>query len=228
MIRMVRRDSLPSWRRLVFIPAAMSTLVRPCFSETNGALVRSCRLRRRKRLHFDGGGTPPRAPEIVRHLIPQPGLRGAHPAFSSRIAISGETPLWPFRSSDNDPRETPSPFAAAVTVKPRGLRHSSRRISPGCGGSNICMTNSLISPMIVLEIHVRRVLSLDFENHAVIAGHRHRPRSVSVALQPMKPKTRRPHGLGKRTVVQARENASQFRGKLRIDAFRAAGSKQVL
>ena len=56
-----------------------------------------------------------------------------HPAISRRIAISGETPLRPFNSSESDPRETPSHFAAAVTVRRRGLRQSRAEFRQGEG-----------------------------------------------------------------------------------------------
>jgi hypothetical protein len=41
--------------------------------------------------------------------------------FSSRIAISGETPVWPFSRSDSALRVTPRASAAAVTVRPSGF-----------------------------------------------------------------------------------------------------------
>jgi hypothetical protein len=44
-------------------------------------------------------------------------------AFSSPIAISAVTPLWPFSNSDGMTRETPSRFAAAaVTEEVEGLQ----------------------------------------------------------------------------------------------------------
>src|SRR2546422_4732644 len=43
-------------------------------------------------------------------------------------------PDLPLTSSDSVLRVTPSPFAAAVTVKPSASMHSCRTIRPGCGG----------------------------------------------------------------------------------------------
>jgi hypothetical protein len=55
-------------------------------------------------------------------------------ACSSRIAISGEIPAWPLSSAGNPLGVTPRPFAASVTDRPSGSRHSSLMTSPGCGG----------------------------------------------------------------------------------------------
>jgi hypothetical protein len=48
-------------------------------------------------------------------------------ACSNRIAISGDTPLWPLSSYDSPSRVTPRPFAASVTERPSGSRHSTFR-----------------------------------------------------------------------------------------------------
>jgi hypothetical protein len=73
----------------------------------------------------------------------QPRFGGSQPAFSSLIAISAVTPLWPFNNSDRVTRETPSHFAAAVTERSSGFRQSSRMISPGWGGLNISICSLL-------------------------------------------------------------------------------------
>lgn len=59
-------------------------------------------------------------PEVVLHLLGQPTLGTAS---DSRIAISGEIPRRPLSRSESVLRETASPFAASVTVRPRGSRH---------------------------------------------------------------------------------------------------------
>jgi hypothetical protein len=63
-------------------------------------------------------------------------------AIESRRAISGDMPVWPFKSSDSAFRLTPSALAAPEIDRPSGFRQSSRIISPGCGG--LCII--LLSP----------------------------------------------------------------------------------
>jgi len=45
------------------------------------------------------------------------------------------------------------------------------------------MTASFPANVIVLEIDVRRILALDVEGHAVVAGHPDRPTSFAIALE---------------------------------------------
>jgi hypothetical protein len=48
-------------------------------------------------------------------------------------------PECPFNNSEKVLRVTPKPFAASVTVKPKGSRHNSRIVSPGWGGFSIAI-----------------------------------------------------------------------------------------
>src|SRR6266403_6316247 len=131
-------------------------------------------------------------------------------AFDSRIAISGDTPLWPFSSSDKAFRVTPRPAAAAVTDKPRGFRHSSRMISPGCGG--LCISVTLPSCLVIVnEVDIGRVLSVEFEDEPQITRYGNRPLASSAAAKRMKPQPWQTHIAGSFAGVQQREDPPQSR-----------------
>ncbi len=67
-------------------------------------------------------------------------LSGLPPkALDKRIVISGEMPGRPLSSIDRVLRETERPFAASVTVSPRGSRHWRRMSAPGWGGCYMSM-----------------------------------------------------------------------------------------
>ncbi len=56
------------------------------------------------------------------------------PAFSRRIAISGDMPAAPFSTRDSVWRATPKCSAAAVTLSPNGFRHVFLIVIPGWRG----------------------------------------------------------------------------------------------
>ncbi len=60
------------------------------------------------------------------------------------MAISGEIPNRAFNNDDSVFRETPRPLAASVTVNPKGSKHNSLTVSPGCGGLNMPILSSLM------------------------------------------------------------------------------------
>jgi hypothetical protein len=85
-------------------------------------------------------------------------------ACSNRIAISGDTPLWPLSSYDSPSRVTPRPFAASVTERPSGSRHSTFR-SDFAGVSRMsvirprqCKRNIDMTPLCKIEVTHPRVL----------------------------------------------------------------------
>ena len=55
-------------------------------------------------------------------------------ALSSRMAISGEIPAWPFTNLDSRLRLTPSTRAPSAMLSPSGAKQSWRTDKPGCGG----------------------------------------------------------------------------------------------
>src|SRR3546814_2468719 len=71
-------------------------------------------------------------------------------ALSSRMAISGEIPAWPFTRSESCLRLTPSCLAASVTLSPKGSRQSCLTDRPGCGG--FFMGIALSAPLLAQEI----------------------------------------------------------------------------
>src|SRR3546814_4437965 len=70
-------------------------------------------------------------------------------ALSSRMAISGEIPAWPFTRSESCLRLTPSCLAASVTLSPKGSRQSCLTDRPGCGG--FFMGIALSAPLLAQE-----------------------------------------------------------------------------
>src|SRR5712691_2686667 len=102
--------------------------------------------------------------------------------MASRIAISGLTPARPLRIPESVLRLTRSALAAADTERPSGSRHSSRMISPGCGG--LCM-QTLLS-VIVDVIHVDGIVALEAEHDAPVAADVHCPGALQPTLQRMK------------------------------------------
>jgi hypothetical protein len=84
--------------------------------------------------HPDSSRPPLNPSQFVIHLQSEPQFGELPKALARRKAISGEMPDLPLSSPDKALRVTPSPWAAAVTVNPRGSIHSCRTILPGCGG----------------------------------------------------------------------------------------------
>jgi hypothetical protein len=66
-------------------------------------------------------------------------------SLDSRTAISGDTPRFPFTSSESVLRDTPKAVAASVIVKPDGSMHWRKTMPPGCGGFLIVMGSTFLS-----------------------------------------------------------------------------------
>jgi len=79
-----------------------------------------------------------------------------------RIAMSGDIPRRWLSNKERVLRDTPSPFAASVTVSFRKARHCRSINWPGCGGSCIGMG----SPLTVVQVvDIDGMACLEAENH---------------------------------------------------------------
>ena len=93
-----------------------------------------------------------------------------HPAFSKRIAISGDNPARPLRTRESVCLAIPSALAASVTLKPKGSRQASLIEWPGCGGFFMGMVFLLVL-VIVPQVNVKRVSAGKAEQGAPITGY---------------------------------------------------------
>jgi hypothetical protein len=91
------------------------------------------------------------------------------PAFSSLIATSAVTPLWPFNNFDRVTRETPSHFAAAVTERSSGLQAILADDLARMGRVEHLHLQPALGSAVVLEIDVGRILAFDLEGEPVIS-----------------------------------------------------------
>ena len=107
----------------------------------------SRRLELRELLDSDFAGLLADSPKVPVHLHAKPRAAVLHPAFSSRSAISGDTPLCAFKRSDKALRVTPRCSAVSLTVRPRGLRQDSRITSPWAG---LCLSWSSFRQSVVV------------------------------------------------------------------------------
>lgn len=71
--------------------------------------------------------------------------------------------------------------------------------------------------MVVEQVHVARVLAIETEDDAPVAGYGHGPESGEVALQRMQPKARQRHVVRYRSLVQTGENTLDLVGLIRPD-----------
>ena len=103
-------------------------------------------------------------------------------------------------------RETASPFAASVTVRPRGSRHWRRMNSPGCGGLYINMEES--SLVVVQVANISGMAILESENHPPVGANCHRPRPGIVPTKRMQPEPWQIHVARSDGGIQAHQDFS--------------------
>src|SRR5438270_11492096 len=94
--------------------------------------------------------------------------------MDNRIAISGVMPVRPWRRFDSVERLTSRAFAALVTVKPRGSRHSFLSTSPGCGG--LCMRKLFIFLMVIFVVDIRNLFAFESKCDPPVATNFSRPK----------------------------------------------------
>src|SRR2546425_279580 len=92
-------------------------------------------------------------------------------------------PVRPWRRFDRVERLTSRAFAALVTLKPRGSKHSFLRTSPGCGG--LCIRRLFMFLMVVFVINVRDIFTFESKCDAPVATDSHGPSTFAIARQCM-------------------------------------------
>ena len=113
-----------------------------------------------------------------------------HPAFSSRNAISGDTPLCSFKRSDRALRVTPRCSAASLTVRPRGFKQDFADHFAGMGGVGHCHGSSFRRSVVVDQIKVGHRPRRRRRRQAANCPTPKPPIVPWLALQGMKPESR--------------------------------------
>ena len=113
------------------------------------------------------------------------------PIRSSASANAADTPAWPFNTRDSATRPMPNRLAVSVTDHPSASTLS-RINSPRCGGLYIVAMAASVS-MVVDQVHVYGLRSLESEHHAPVARDPNAPLSTPGALQRVKVVARHAH-----------------------------------
>lgn len=130
------------------------------------------------------------------------------------MAISALIPECPFNILESVLRLTPRASAACVTVKPRGSRQSSRKISPGWGGLCIFIGDLVI----VFIIHILDIWTGKLKCNAPVAAYDNRPDSLSISGQGMLAQSGQCHVPWLCRYMKTAQNQSQFCGMLCLNA----------
>src|SRR3990172_5860418 len=148
-------------------------------------------------------------------------------ALESRMAISGEIPAFSFTRLFRVCRVTPRRSAASVTVTPSGSMHSWRTILPGCGGFFMRMAQSPFCVLMVVDqINIVRVASLEAEDDAPVCPDRHAPEALEVAFEAVQSEAGQVHVFRPPGAVQHEKDVFEFLEQIRADAFSVALLKQ--
>src|SRR5262245_28926493 len=125
-----------------------------------------------------------------------------------RSAMSPERSAWAFSRLESATRETPSAFAASVTVRSSGSRISVRMNTPGCGGFFIRSSRSAV---VVLIVHLDEFTGVHAEREPPIARYPQAPSALPIAGQLMRPPARhRPDLLRGLHVLEERQHLPEL------------------
>lgn len=125
------------------------------------------------------------------------------PAFSSRIAISGEMAARPFSTRDRVWRATPRMFAVSEIERPSGSRQASLIEWPGCGGFFIGIVGLLAWQLVVIEeINIDRIAIFKAKGNTPISGDSDAPMIRQIPFQFMKPVARQVKVLQGNSTIQ--------------------------
>jgi len=143
--------------------------------------------------------------------------------MDNRTAISGLIPDRPFRMLDRVLRLTPSAWAASVTLRPKGPRQSTRRISPGWGGLCIFMVESVV----VFIINILNVEARKLECHTPAPAYPDSPNALPVTFQGMQVQSWQRHVSCFDRHMKPAQNEPQPAGVLGLDTGRRSAQEKA-